>query len=215
MKSKQEMENMLSRLCDESLEYSARLEAYEFLQEDCEEMVDVMLQKFYASEGETADMLIEILSEYKGNKGVYMGLVSYLYRGDDVALYARLLGKYGDESAIEVLKSFADANELNYNEYMEIRNAVEELGGYFDDKESDYQEDQFYRYLKGLDEKDDESRRSPFEDILNPEREDDDLEEDELDECDCDEDCHCHDDHCHCHDDHCDDPHCHCHHHDD
>ena len=114
-----------------------------------------------------------------------MGLVSCLYRGEDVALYARLLGKYGDESAIEVLKSFADSNELNYNEYMEIRNAVEELGGYFVDKEKDYQDDAFYRYLKGLDEPDDESRRSPFEDILNPDTEDD--EDCDDDDCDCDD----------------------------
>ena len=181
MKNRNEMEKMLALLTDESAEYSSRLEAYEYLQEDCEEMVEPMLEKFYASQGETADMLLEVLSEYKGNKAVYMGLVSYLYRGDDVALYARLLGKYGDESAIEVLKSFADSTDLNYNEYMEIRNAVEELGGYFDDKEGDYQEDEFYRYLKGLDEPDDESRRSPFEDMLNPDREDnedEDFEED-------------------------------------
>jgi hypothetical protein len=181
MKNREGMEKMLATLCDETLPYQTRLEAYEYLQEDCEEMVEVMLEKFYQSQGETADMLIEILAEYKGNKAVYMGLVSYLYRGDDVALYARLLGKYGDESAIEVLKSFAESTDLNYNEYMEIRNAVEELGGYFDDKESDYQEDEFYRYLKGLDEPDDESRRSPFEDILNPEeREDDEDDEDEI-----------------------------------
>ena len=179
MKNREGMEQMLAVLCDENKEYSVRLEAYEYLQEDCEEMVDAMLEKFYASTGETADMLIEILSEYKGNKAVYMGLVSYLYRGDDVALYARLLGKYGDESAIEVLKSFAESTDLNYNEYMEIRNAVEELGGYFEDKESTYQDDEFYRYLKGLDEADDESRRSPFEDILNPEeRDEDDLDTD-------------------------------------
>ena len=183
MKNREGMEKMLATLCDEAIDYQTRLEAYEYLQEDCEEIVDVMLEKFYQSQGETADMLIEILSEYKGNKAIYMGLVSYLYRGDDVALYARLLGKYGDESAIEVLKSFAESTDLNYNEYMEIRNAVEELGGYFDDKEGDYQDDEFYRYLKGLDEPDDESRRSPFEDILNPEeREDDDTdEEDDLD----------------------------------
>ncbi|MBR7162450.1 MAG: hypothetical protein IKD35_00590 [Clostridia bacterium] len=183
MKNREGMEKMLATLCDEAIDYQTRLEAYEYLQEDCEEIVDAMLEKFYQSQGETADMLIEILSEYKGNKAIYMGLVSYLYRGDDVALYARLLGKYGDESAIEVLKSFAESTDLNYNEYMEIRNAVEELGGYFDDKEGDYQDDEFYRYLKGLDEPDDESRRSPFEDILNPEeREDDDTdEEDDLD----------------------------------
>ena len=183
MKNREGMEKMLATLCDEAIDYQTRLEAYEYLQEDCEEIVDAMLEKFYQSQGETADMLIEILSEYKGNKAIYMGLVSYLYRGDDVALYARLLGKYGDESAIEVLKSFAESTDLNYNEYMEIRNAVEELGGYFDDKEGDYQDDEFYRYLKGLDEPEDESRRSPFEDILNPEeREDDDTdEEDDLD----------------------------------
>lgn len=194
MKSKQEMEKMLDTLLDESLDYSVRLEAYEYLQEDCEEMVDTMLEKFYASQGETADMLIEILSEYPGHKGVYMGLVSCLYRGEDVALYARLIGKYGDEAGIEVLKSFAESGELNYNEYMEIRNAVEELGGYFEDKESDYKDDEFYRYLKGLDEPDDDSRRSPFENILNPESDDD---EDE-----CEEDCDCHHDHdedCDCH----------------
>lgn len=191
MKSKQEKEKMLDLLLDESAEYSARLEAYEFLQEDCEDLVDTMLEKFYSSQGETADMLIEVLSEYKGNKGVYMGLVSCLYRGEDVALFARLLGKYGDESAIEVLKSFAESNELNYNEYMEIRNAVEELGGYFDDKESDYQDDEFYRYLKGLDEPDDESRRSPFENILNPDSDDEECEDDCEDD-DCDDDCDCH-----------------------
>lgn len=179
MKNREEMEKMLATLCDERISYQTRLEAYEYLQEDCEEMVDAMLERFYQSQGETADMLIEILSEYKGNKAVYMGLVSYLYRGDDVALYARLLGKYGDESAIEVLKSFAESTDLNYNEYMEIRNAVEELGGDFDDKESDYQDDEFYRYLKGLDEAEDESRRSPFEDMFNPEEKEDDSDEDE------------------------------------
>lgn len=178
MKNREEMEKMLATLCDETISYQTRLEAYEYLQEDCEEMVDAMLERFYQSQGETADMLIEILSEYKGNKAVYMGLVSYLYRGDDVALYARLLGKYGDESAIEVLKSFAESTDLNYNEYMEIRNAVEELGGDFDDKESDYQDDEFYRYLKGLDEAEDESRRSPFEDMFNPEEKEDDSDED-------------------------------------
>ena len=33
-------------------------------------------------------------------------------------------------------------------------------------------DDEFYRYLKGLDETDDESRRSPFEDMLNPDTHD-------------------------------------------
>ena len=121
MKTKKEMLEMLALLTDESLPYEKRLEAYEYLLEDCDEVVDEMLEKFYTTEGDTNKMLIEILAGYKGNPAVYMGLVSCLYRGEDVALFARLLGSYGDERAIDVLKSFAEEYELNYNEYMEVR----------------------------------------------------------------------------------------------
>ena len=133
MKTKEEMLRMLGILVDESLPYQKRLEAYEYLLEDCDEIVDDMLEKFYAADGETGKMLIEILAGYKGNPAIYMGLVSYLYKGEDVALFARLLGSYGDERAVDLLKGFAEEYELNYNEYMEVRNAVEQLGGYFDD----------------------------------------------------------------------------------
>lgn len=198
MKTKQKMLKALAVLTDEDKPYSERLAAYEFLLEDCEEVVDDMLEKFYASEGETGKMLIEILAGYKGNPAVYMGLVSYLYKGEDVALFARLLGGYGDERAIDVLKSFVEEYDVDYNEYMEIRNAVEELGGDFDDSR-DFTDDPFYRFIKGLDEPEEESRRSPFEDILNP-------DEEEEEECGChhdhDEDCGCDDGDCDCHHDH-------------
>ena len=198
MKTKQEMLKALAVLTDEDKPYSERLAAYEFLLEDCEDVVDDMLEKFYASEGETGKMLIEILAGYKGNPAVYMGLVSYLYKGEDVALFARLLGGYGDERAIDVLKSFVEEYDVDYNEYMEIRNAVEELGGDFDDSR-DFTDDPFYRFIKGLDEPEEESRRSPFEDILNP-------DEEEEEECGChhdhDGDCGCDDGDCDCHHDH-------------
>lgn len=198
MKTKQEMLKALAVLTNEDKPYSERLAAYEFLLEDCEDVVDDMLEKFYASEGETGKMLIEILAGYKGNPAVYMGLVSYLYKGEDVALFARLLGGYGDERAIDVLKSFVEEYDVDYNEYMEIRNAVEELGGEFDDSR-DFTDDPFYRFIKGLDEPEEESRRSPFEDILNP-------DEEEEEECGChhdhDEDCGCDDGDCDCHHDH-------------
>ena len=200
MKTEKEMRRMLDLLTDESKPYERRLEAYEYLLEDCEPVVDEMVERFAVSEGETGKMLIEILAEYKGNPAVYMGLVSYLYRGEDVALYARLLGKYGDERAIDVLKSFAEEYDLDYNEYMEVRNAVEELGGYFED-DRDFSDDPFYRYLKGLDEPDPESRRSPFEDILRPEsEEEEECGEDDEDGCGCG--CHDHADGCGCGHDH-------------
>lgn len=213
VKTKQEMLEKLDVLLREDLPYHQRLEAYEYLLEDCEPILEDMIDKIYTLDGETGKMLMEILAEYKGNKAIFMGLVSYLYKGEDVALFARLIGAYGDEQGIEVLKTFCENYEPNYNEYMELRNAVEELGGDFDLKQ-DFSDDPFYRFLKGLDEVDEESRQSPFEDYFkqNHEHSHDDDECD--DDCDC-EDEGCDDDECHCHDEDCDcDDDCHCHHHD-
>lgn len=207
MKSKEEMLKQLDVMLNEDLQYSQRLEAYEYLMEECEPIVDEMTQKMYSLEGDTGKMLMEILARYKGSKAIFMGLVSYLYKGEDVALFARLIGSYGDEQGIEVLKTFCENYEPNYNEYMEIRNAVEELGGDFDLKQ-DFSDDPFYRFLKGLDESDEESRKSPFEDYFKSQN--------ESAECDCDEescfdhdcdgdDCDCsheHEDECDCGDEH-------------
>ncbi len=224
VKTRKEMLEKLDVLLSEDLPYHQRLEAYEYLLEDCEPILQDMIDKIYTLDGETGKMLMEILAEYKGNKAIFMGLVSYLYKGEDVALFARLIGAYGDEQGIEVLKTFCENYEPNYNEYMELRNAVEELGGDFDLKQ-DFSDDPFYRFLKGLDEVDDESRQSPFEDYFkqNHEHSRDDECDDDCDcageDCDCDcagEDCDCDDDGCHCHDGDCDcgEGECRCHHHD-
>ena len=172
-KTREQMLEALDIMLDEALPYGQRLEAYEYLLEDCGEIVDEMLGRSYSLDGDTGKMLMEVLAQYKGNKAVFMGLVSYLYKGDDVALFAKLIGSYGDEQGIQVLKTFCDEYEPDYNEYMELRNAVEELGGDFDLKE-DFSDDPLYRYLKGLDEEDD--RRSPFEGLWQEESEE--LEED-------------------------------------
>lgn len=217
-KTKKEMLQMLDVMLDEDKPYPQRLEAYEYLMEDCEPILDDMISKIYTLDGETGKMLMEVLAEYKGNKAIFMGLVSYLYKGEDVALFARLIGAYGDEQGVEVLKTFCENYEPNYNEYMELRNAVEELGGDFDLKQ-DFSDDPLYRYLKGLDEVDEDSRKSPFEDYFNGTQEhrhhDCDDEDCDCGDCDSDsdEDCYCDDGDCDCHDQACDcDDDC-CHHH--
>lgn len=195
-KTRDEMLGMLNTMLDESLSYSTRLEAYEYLLEDCEEILDEMISKIYSLEGDTGKMLMEVLAQYRGNKAIFMGLVSYLYKGEDVALFARLIGAYGDEQGIEVIKTFCENYEPNYNEYMELCNAVEELGGDFDMKQ-DFSDDPFYRFLKGLDDVDEESRKSPFEDYFNEAQEHHHHHHDDDCDCDCDdEDCDCCDDDC-------------------
>ena len=50
-------------------------------------------------------------------------------RPEQRALYASFLGKLGDPRAIEPMKSFLTLTDLGYLEYIELRNAIEELGG--------------------------------------------------------------------------------------
>lgn len=50
-------------------------------------------------------------------------------RPEERALYASFLGKLGDPRAIETLKSFLTLTDLGYLDYIELRNAIEELGG--------------------------------------------------------------------------------------
>jgi hypothetical protein len=157
-----EMRNMLDVMTDEDAPYESRLDAYEYLSEDCGEIVDEMLKRRYDCDGDNAKMLLEVLSNYKGNKAIYMALISELYKGEDVALFAKLIGSYGDEKAIDALKGFLAEYEPDYNEFMEIRNAIEELGGVCDYKQ-DFSQDPLYRYLKGLDAQDENSRKSPFD----------------------------------------------------
>lgn len=183
-KTRDEMLETLDNMLNEEISYYKRLEYYEFLAEDCEQIVDIMLAKLQTLDGDTGNMLMEVLANYKDNRGIYMSLVGYLYKGEDIPLFAKLLGSYGDDNAIMVLKTFSEQCELNYVEFLEIRNAVETLGGDFELKQ-DFSEDPFYKYLKSLNEEDD-SRKSPFEDFFNQKvkksEEDNDEYEDDSDE---------------------------------
>ena len=62
-KNRQEMLAMLDVMLDEDKPYGERLNAYEYLLEDCEEIVDVMVEKIYSLDGDTGKMLMEVLAQ--------------------------------------------------------------------------------------------------------------------------------------------------------
>ncbi len=177
-------------IANENETYQNKLDSYEYLSLEGEEVIDKMIEKLYVLEGDSAQMFVEILANFKGRKEIYMWLVTYFMRGDDIPLFSRLLGAYGEESAIEILQEFAEDNKLDYNEFMEIRNAIEELGGDFDCKQ-DFSKDPFYRFIKGLDDKEEVLS----EDLLEVARK---VDEENL-SCEDDCDAGCQDDDCVCH----------------
>ena len=70
-------------------------------------------------------------------------------RQEQRAFAARLLGRYGDARAIEPLKALISMSDITYYEYMELRNAVEALGGEIE-HEREFYGDPDYEYLRDL-----------------------------------------------------------------
>ena len=78
---------------------------------------------------ELLDMLLDILSNYGSNDTVLALLTERFLEGENLAFYANLLGRVGNDGTVSVLKEFAASKELTPREFMEIRSAVERLGG--------------------------------------------------------------------------------------
>ena len=85
----------------------------------------------YDEAGEYARMLIlDICCNFPGDERIYRLLVHQLHNDPEHrALWASCLGKLGDERAIEPLKEMLDLFDLRYLDYIELRAAVESLGG--------------------------------------------------------------------------------------
>lgn len=120
--------------------------AYIFLSEAPPRVADKILELINGVPESGQGILTEILSNYKGRKEVFYRLVTMLHRADDVPLYAKLLGSYGDPAAADILKSFAAENDINYIEFIEIRNAVEMLGGELS-CDKDFSDDPYFKYM--------------------------------------------------------------------
>ena len=75
-------------------------------------------------------MLLEVLVKQGKGDRVYDILVDGLRRdAERRGLYAGLLADMGDERAVEPLKEAAALSDLRYLDYLEIRDAIESLGG--------------------------------------------------------------------------------------
>jgi hypothetical protein len=98
---------------------------------------------------QAAEWFISVLVEFPGDGRVFEKLLdAYRSAGSDRAVTAAYLGKYGNPEAIPVLKEALLDNTLNYLEWTETRNAIEELGGEVNVPEPDFTGDPWYESLK-------------------------------------------------------------------
>lgn len=125
--------------------------AAEALGERADEAARERLLAGYEGASAFAQMLVlEILCNFPGDGRVYARMVDMLKnRPDQRAFAAKLLGRYGDARALEPLMRLLPLSDLNYFEYMEIRNAVEALGGEVE-QEREFYGDPDYEYLRSM-----------------------------------------------------------------
>ena len=92
--------------------------------------IEQLLERYETSPEYGQMRILEICSNFPGDDRIFNYLLDKLRnRPEQRALYASFLGKLGDARAVEPLKSFLTLTDISYLDYIELRNAVEELGG--------------------------------------------------------------------------------------
>ena len=114
------------------------------------EALPQMLQELPHANDAGKEALLDVLSNFPGNEQVFQ-LALRLFRENPSrrALFAGYLGKLGDERALDDLMKVALDDTVGYLDFIELRNAIEELGGVAPEREFD-NDDPDYAALQGM-----------------------------------------------------------------
>ena len=96
------------------------------------------------------EALLTVLSDYPGDEEVLETALALLKnRRDRATIVAGCLGKLGDERALPALIALAASEETPYLDYIELRSAIEALGGDAPEREFDA-EDPAYEAMRNM-----------------------------------------------------------------
>ena len=124
--------------------------ALESLTDMGECVVQPILQELPKANEAGEEALLEVLSHYPGNELIFkLAMKLFRERKERRALIAGYLAKLGDDRALPELMEAAKEEKLPYLTFIEIRNAIEELGGVC--PERTYDDDPEYEALRDLD----------------------------------------------------------------
>lgn len=111
--------------------------------------VPQMLQELPHANAAGQEALLDVLVNYPGNEQVF-ALAVRLFKENPGrrALFASYLGKLGDDRALPVLMEAANDDKCRYMDFIELRSAIESLGGEAPKKE--FYEDEEYAALRAM-----------------------------------------------------------------
>ena len=124
--------------------------ALESLTQMGEAVVQPILQELPKANEAGEEALLEVLSHFPGNEQIFrLAMKLFRERTERRALFAGYLARLGDDRALPELVQAAQEPNLPYLTYIEIRNAIETLGGTIPERE--YADDPEYEALRDLD----------------------------------------------------------------
>ena len=116
-----------------------------------EAVVQPILQELPKAGAAGEEALLEVLSHFPGNEQIFkLAMRLFEERKEKRALFAGYLAKLGDDRALPALIQAAEAPDLPYLTFIEIRNAIDELGGVCPERE--YEDDPEYEAMRRLEE---------------------------------------------------------------
>ena len=108
------------------------------------------LELYEGASDDAQETLLDVLCNFPGNEKTYELVMERFQREKEhIAFFASLLGKLGDERAIPALTRAMQENGINYLDYIELRNAIEALGGDAP-AERDFSGDPYYESLSRM-----------------------------------------------------------------
>ncbi len=124
--------------------------ALESLREMGPAVVQPILQVVDRANAAGQEALLEVLADYPGSEQVFR-LAMRLFEEHPArrALFAGYLAKLGDDRALPALEKAAGDPGISYLTFIELRNAIEMLGGNCPERE--FEEDSEYEALRGMD----------------------------------------------------------------
>ncbi len=121
----------------------------ESLEEMGETAVPLMLEALEEANDTGREALLSVLSRYPNTPGVYEHLIRLFdSRPGSQAALAAYLGRLGDDRALPLLLARAMEEEVKYLDYIELRSAIEALGG--EAPEREFSSDPEYDALMGM-----------------------------------------------------------------
>lgn len=139
------LETFAEWLIKDSIDKDLLEVAIEALNENADLVADKLFALINQANNAQKTCIAEVLVNAQKDERTYNLLLELFAIGDKVPLYAGYIGKYGDERAVSVLYRALDT--CNYMEYIEIKNAIERMGGIVDETR-DFSEDMYYKIIK-------------------------------------------------------------------